>query len=230
MLYLDWTPQFETERLNLKQYISQGADHKWSEQAWRCPCVVWQKFSRKYLQFRRQQVVLCDCFWNWSRCCDIHWETAHKLLPGQVKPLFKPFPIHLDILRSWTGSLEENQDAITDLHTDSIFATPAFEVILSQNHNHLSCEGVEIPQQSCSGLLLSPGLPLQRLHLWGRIRRSKHQQRIRGTCRRHSLHLQERWCFSGVAQYGTGQDYQRDGRGMGHLCQKPKGIFSLGLL
>ena len=33
MLYLDWTPQFETERLNLKEYISQGADHKWSEQA-----------------------------------------------------------------------------------------------------------------------------------------------------------------------------------------------------
>jgi len=40
--------------------------------------------------------------------------------------------------RSWTGSLEENQDAITDLHTDSIFATPAFEVILSLNHSHLS--------------------------------------------------------------------------------------------
>ena len=138
---------------------------------------------------------------------------------------FKAFHIHLDNLRSWTGSLEENQDAITDLHTDSIFATPAFEVSLSLNHSHRSCEGVEIPQQSSSSLLLSSGFPLQRFHLRGRIWRSKHQQRICGTRWRHSLHLQEWWCFSGVAQYGTGQDYQTDGQGMDHLCQKPKGIF-----
>merc|ERR1719336_526081 len=30
--------------------------------------------------------------------------------------------------RTWEGNLEDNQDAITDLHTDSTFASPAFQV------------------------------------------------------------------------------------------------------
>jgi carboxylesterase type B len=30
--------------------------------------------------------------------------------------------------RTWAGSLEENQDAITDLHTDALFASPASQV------------------------------------------------------------------------------------------------------
>jgi len=38
--------------------------------------------------------------------------------------------------RTWEGSLEDNQDAITDLHTDSTFASPAFQV--TKYHKHVA--------------------------------------------------------------------------------------------
>ena len=82
-----------------------------------------------YFLLWRQEVVLSDGSRGGSWIGDIDREASHKLLSGQglkfyiSRPLLHP--------RTWTGTLEENQDAITDLHTDSTFASPAFEVILN---------------------------------------------------------------------------------------------------
>ena len=66
-------------------------------------------------------------------------------------------------LRSWNGSLDENQEGITDLHTDSIFASPASEVTTNITRkckaNNIVL-GVQTPRQGGSGILVYPRLPL----------------------------------------------------------------------
>ena len=131
----------------------------------------------------------------------------------------------LENFRSWLGSLEENQDGVTDLHTDAIFASPAFEVILNQSPDQLFREGFQTARQGGSSLFLSSRFSLQRLHLWGGIRCSKSEQWLGGARGRHSLHFQERRCLPRVAKRGTGQNYQRHGQGMDILRQRSEGVL-----
>ena len=181
---------------------------------------------RRELQLWWTEVGLSDWSGAWAWPGLLLREVAHQLLPGQVDQVLTSwspiFSLHyISLCRQWSGSLEDNAEAITDLNTDAAFASPAHQVkreeapfkeviivIIGTCRKKIRFDlltGVKAAQQSGSILLLSARLPLQRplprrlLQLSVRRRTS-----FRLTRRRHPLHLQTRRNHSWETKWRAG--------------------------
>ena len=69
-----------------------------------------------------------------------HGLPSSHIMVSQVltswSPIFSRFmspqTVHISLCRQWSGSLEDNAEAITDLNTDAAFASPAHQVKIEQ--------------------------------------------------------------------------------------------------